>query len=92
MTTLDKTSIVIMLLGMAVAYAMGRLHGAQRAGRATQQCGAAYCEARSDPRCAAGNCTYHCQGMLGCNERCLDAWEKSEAAQDVAKRALERAR
>lgn len=58
----------------------------------SSKCGDGYCDSRSDPRCVAGNCTYHCQSITGCHARCLDAWAKSGTANEIAKSILDKAR
>jgi hypothetical protein len=55
-------------------------------------CGNSLCSSRSDPRCAAGNCTYHCQSILGCHGRCLSAWVNSDRAGDIAREVLRKAK
>lgn len=44
----------------------------------SKMCGDSCCTGRSDPRCAAGNCTYHCQASIGCGGRCLNEWTKAK--------------
>jgi len=51
-----------------------------------------YCDGIRDPRCMGGNCTQHCASVLGCNERCLDAWAKTDAAFELTRKALEKTR
>jgi hypothetical protein len=57
---------------------------------ARHDCGTSLCHGRSDPRCAAGNCTSHC-GFY-CGGRCLDAWKASEKAEAFARDVIQKAR
>lgn len=56
------------------------------------ECGDSFCHGRSDPRCISGNCTYHCQSIVGCNGACISAWLNDGAARDIAKNILEKAK
>ena len=60
--------------------------------REPRECSNSLCHSGPDPRCAAGNCTEHCQSSFGCNGRCLDAWVKAGRAFDVAQSVLVKAR
>lgn len=55
-------------------------------------CAVAGCGSRSDPRCAAANCTYHCGAYMGCGGRCLNVWAVGEDAAGLAKSLVQEAR
>lgn len=59
---------------------------------AATRCGDSGCSSRSDPRCAAGNCTYHCQAIIGCNGACIEVWKKSDKAEELARETMRKAR
>lgn len=78
------TLFLIISSGALVGFFVGRW--------STRRCGDFFCFARADPRCAAGNCTYHCATILGCNSRCQKVWERSDAAGDLARETMRKAR
>lgn len=75
-------TLVVVVGSMAFVYSFGfwcgRLHRANEKPR----CGVRSCDSRADPRCVAGSCTYHCQSLVGCRERCLNAWKPPRAGID----------
>ena len=81
----------VVVLASAVAFAFGYVSRRIDESRPTK-CGNEICRSRSDPRCASGNCTYHCQAMWGCGGRCLDAWKASEKAEQFARDVIQKAR
>jgi len=48
-----------------------------------QSCSEDYCSSRRDPRCVAGNCTYHCNYILGCKGYCIEVWKNSKLAEQL---------
>ncbi len=59
---------------------------------ASARCAEMFCGGRKDPRCAGGNCTFHCQSILGCHARCLNNWVKSDQARDLAEKLYAKAK
>ncbi len=89
-------TVLLVLLGWAMGVALGyfwrHLNGDSPGEPKPKECAHEYCSSKADPRCAGANCTYHCTSVLGCNERCLDTWLKSEKASDIALKVIARAR
>lgn len=71
MTVLTLITLIAVGVGFALGYAVHTRYPRPR----MQRCAEWSCSSRADPRCAAGNCTFHCQSAVGCNERCLNVWE-----------------
>lgn len=73
---------VLTLVAVGIGFVFGYAVHTRYPHRA--KCAHAFCSSRADPRCVAGNCTFHCQSTLGCNERCLDAWADAVKRGEVA--------
>lgn len=81
-------SILMYVLGVVVGAGVvaWRTTGRTAPPPAPKRCGHDCCDGRSDPRCAAGNCTYHCAISIGCNGRCLNEWTKAREAERQTRR------
>ena len=79
------------VLALAGVFWLGRL-SASASVPVQKCCAQQYCGSQPDPRCVAGNCTMHCALTLGCNGRCLDAFARSDKAEELARAALSKAR
>lgn len=81
--------IALVSVGFVGGFAVSMLNRKGASKKSTIGCGYDNCHGRSDPRCVAGNCTYHCRCVLGCKGVCIDEAAKGRELIDDSMREVD---